>query len=677
MSFRTFLLAIAVALSLTTTVHAKEISDGKFALTITAVPEWVIPVTAPTDTPKAEGAVQYLLVDSQAHQDSDGEISHFRHMVTQPRSPQGLESESQIQLQFRSAYERLELHDVSIVRNGKTINKLESPDIRFTQAEGEAGNLMYTGGVSATLFLTDVRLNDEIHYSYTVIGSNPVFENTFFSSEPLGWRVPLDRLHVSFSAPSKKKLYLQVRNTDRVFKKEKQNGFTRFRLDQDNIAPLFFENDYPNWHYPYPSVFVSEFKKWSDVSRWGAKLFGAVAEDINDDVITLAETLKEATNSPQEYTRAALEFVQDEIRYLSMSIGVNSHKPNSPASVLEKRYGDCKDKTTLFVALLAQAGIEAAPALVSYDLRQTVVDYLPAPSGFDHVIARVIIDDTTYWLDPTRTMQRGELAYRPVARFGKGLVLKDKQKHFSDIPYDPAKFNTIKVTETFDASEWSKDLTLTVKSVYRGSYAEYYRSLMTNSSLGEVMVGMQDYYAKFYDTVEMTDIQHEDRPEQNEFVMTEVYNLDDFWTIDEESQLRKADFYHSWVQQQLVSPNTLKRKTPLLTASPIHLQNDVVIKVMKGNEVTIGDDSEKLINTSTMDFRAKDSFVGLEYRSSLNMQLSSDHVMPAELSDFSAAMKTIDKQSGYSFRIGKPVYLQAEDDVETLMDRLQELGGVK
>ena len=54
----------------------------------------------------------------------------------------------------------------------------------------------------------------------------------------------------------------------------------------------------------------------------------------------------------QKYFRVAVNFVQNEIRYMGIETGKYSHKANSPEKVFKQRYGDCKDKSLLLASIL-------------------------------------------------------------------------------------------------------------------------------------------------------------------------------------------------------------------------------------------------------------------------------------------------------------------------------------
>ena len=73
-----------------------------------------------------------------------------------------------------------------------------------------------------------------------------------------------------------------------------------------------------------------------------------------------------ALPSNEERVVAALEFVQSEIRYFSVSLGENSHRPASPDIVLKRRYGDCKDKSLLLMTLLDELKIPSKVVLLTH-----------------------------------------------------------------------------------------------------------------------------------------------------------------------------------------------------------------------------------------------------------------------------------------------------------------------
>src|SRR5690606_9998497 len=126
----------------------------------------------------------------------------------------------------------------------------------------------------------------------------------------------------------------------------------------------------------------STLADWPAVARWARPLYPA---RFTDRVLAreLAARLRLDAADPQGSMERAIAFVQGEIRYTAIDMGSNSFAPNPPETTLDRRFGDCKDKTTLLVALLAEAGIDAEPVLVNTFARAAVKDRLPSPLAFD------------------------------------------------------------------------------------------------------------------------------------------------------------------------------------------------------------------------------------------------------------------------------------------------------
>lgn len=99
---------------------------------------------------------------------------------------------------------------------------------------------------------------------------------------------------------------------------------------------------------------------------------------------------------------AALKLVQQDVRYVYVGLNGGNLTPATAAETWQRRYGDCKAKTALLLALLLELGIEAQAVLVNASGGDDGLDSrLPSPRMFDHVIVRAFIEGKAYWLDGT------------------------------------------------------------------------------------------------------------------------------------------------------------------------------------------------------------------------------------------------------------------------------------
>ncbi|KPL03521.1 MAG: hypothetical protein AMJ73_06700 [candidate division Zixibacteria bacterium SM1_73] len=155
----------------------------------------------------------------------------------------------------------------------------------------------------------------------------------------------------------------------------------------------------------YPS------KTWDDVARWYRELSSESVVG-GEDVKDLASALISNSESKEKKVKAIYQWVQDNLRYVLVAIGTSAFKPHNCQSVLEYKYGDCKDMSSFLIALLKAIGINAFPTLISTKGHPMALTDMPKPRQFDHVMVVVPLDGEYLWLDPAcRNCKFGELPF--------------------------------------------------------------------------------------------------------------------------------------------------------------------------------------------------------------------------------------------------------------------------
>lgn len=147
-----------------------------------------------------------------------------------------------------------------------------------------------------------------------------------------------------------------------------------------------------------PKVQLTTFKNWEEVGDWWAGLASPQAA-VTPEIEKKAHELTAGVSSDLEKARAIYSYVATKFRYISISFGAGRYRPHSAREILSNQYGDCKDKHTLFAALLKAAGIQAWPALIGAGLKFD--ETLPLPSQFNHVITVLPQNGQFLWLDTT------------------------------------------------------------------------------------------------------------------------------------------------------------------------------------------------------------------------------------------------------------------------------------
>lgn len=138
------------------------------------------------------------------------------------------------------------------------------------------------------------------------------------------------------------------------------------------------------------------FADWLDVSKWATSLYDPQVV-IDDAVAVKAKDLTANAKTELEIIQAIGSFVQN-LQYISIDIGVgygNGMKPRPSNAVLNRGYGDCKDKANLMRAMLRLLKIEAYPVVIYSGDPNYVRKEWASPRQFNHCIIAVRVSPAT------------------------------------------------------------------------------------------------------------------------------------------------------------------------------------------------------------------------------------------------------------------------------------------
>lgn len=128
---------------------------------------------------------------------------------------------------------------------------------------------------------------------------------------------------------------------------------------------------------------------WQAVGGWYSRLTHGLRQP-TPDIIARVTALTRGRSTLDARVEAVAEYVQRQIRYLSIDIGkVGGYRPHPAAEVLRHGYGDCKDKATLLMAMLRVLGVQAHYVLLNHQ-RGVIHNDAASLRGFDHAIVAIV-----------------------------------------------------------------------------------------------------------------------------------------------------------------------------------------------------------------------------------------------------------------------------------------------
>lgn len=606
--------------------------------------DWVTPLKfelrsqgAPIDPTDDE---RWLLVNRQVNA---AENETYTHCVRQVLTMSGVQNGSTVSLEYNPSFQSLTLHWLRIWRGTNSVSRLDADQIRSVQPEHDLGEGVVNGRASAIIVLNDVRAGDIIDYAWSVRGANPVLSGRFWDAVAVQLGEPVERIVTRVVWPKGRTLYAQNHGcavTPAVLRGTNQMEYV---WDLRGVPALRPEDRVPVWQEQLPWVQLTEFQTWAQVNQWAMELF----RNTEPPTPALMQTLAEWRRLPdlEQQVLAVLQFVQEDVRYFGIEIGASAEKPAAPSVVFGRRFGDCKDKTLLFVTALRALGIGAWPVLVNSTARHTLDSWRPSAAAFDHAIALVELGGRAYWVDPTANYQRGPLSAHYLPAYERGLVVDPKTTGLSVIPPTTAPPET-RTTEYFQLRDVNDSADLKVVTVASGGDAERLRAMFATTPRAEIERSYLHYYASFYPGArQVQPIDFADDAQRNRAQVTEYYAIDRIWTRPDRNSPFHCEFYPAQIRSFLSQPVHTDRVMPLAVTYPAHetCRTEVLLP-----RIWLPDARNASVLDPAFMFRMNMQCGGTRLVMEYELQTTADSVPAARVPDYLQKLNRAAQSLGYS-----------------------------
>jgi hypothetical protein len=166
-----------------------------------------------------------------------------------------------------------------------------------------------------------------------------------------------------------------------------------------NVEAIKPESDMPPWRgvagrmvvnlFPAGGAIQNRgFETWKEEGSWEAGLERG-RRDPSPDIKQKVGQLAASSATPIAKMRSLAQFVQHDIRYVAIELGIGGWQPHPAPDVFAHKYGDCKDKVTLMSSMLGEIGVESYYVSINTN-RGAVTSQTPASMGlFNHEIMAI------------------------------------------------------------------------------------------------------------------------------------------------------------------------------------------------------------------------------------------------------------------------------------------------
>ncbi|HEY6618338.1 MAG TPA: DUF3857 domain-containing protein [Steroidobacteraceae bacterium] len=460
-------------------------------------PAWMraqLSVPVPAHDAKADAVILYS--ETVLTVTPNGKIKRLIRQVTKILRPDGV-SHARPRFYYGPQNPISDLHGWSIPPDGKDFEVKERDAIDSADIDVEGGELL-TDLRMKLLVIPGAQVGSLIGYEieqelrpeflsedWEVQDIVPIGEERFTLILPAGWSFESHWLNHSVEAP-------------------RSVGANQWVWVLNQVDPVKIEPFMPPWSgiaarmvlsMNPPGGKGSGISSWNDIGVW----YGKLISDRRTTSASMKQKVAELTANaatPLAKIRSLAKFMQTDMRYVAIELGIGGHQPHLAADIFSHRYGDCKDNATLLSTMLKEIGVESYYVIINTK-RGAVSANTPPNLQFNHAILAIVLPEgegadlpaqlrSAKWgrvlfFDPTDSLTpfgslRGELQ----ANFA--LLVGQDGGELVQLPQLSPELSGVTRTATMELND-AGTLTGTVNEVHRGGHAAQQRAQLRAATI--------------------------------------------------------------------------------------------------------------------------------------------------------------------------------------------------
>jgi len=409
--------------------------------------------------------------------DEQGRIAHVGHIIYKILTEKGAEGWDSLSVGWEPWHEARPEIRVRVIAPDASVHTLDPSTITEEPARG-GDYKEYSDGKRLRAPFPAIAAGAVVEEEYSEHENEPFFAPGHVGEFTLGeQRVPVEHTLAVFEAPASFPLRFGTLLLDDLKPVRTESGgrvtytYEVGRLEGVEPRDPFLPREVAH----FPEIRFSTGQSWQTMATEYSTIVDSRTKP--EAVKPIVDTLIAGKRTVAEKELAILDYLDREVRYTGIEFGESAIVPHEPADTLAKKYGDCKDKATLMVAMLRAAGIPAYVALLNAGGRMDVPADLPGMGLFDHAIVYVP-GNPDLWIDTTdRYARLGELPQGDQGRLA--LIARPETKALTKTAEATSKDNHLlekrEITLTDNGPANVVEVTQPsgiFESNYRGYYAD-------------------------------------------------------------------------------------------------------------------------------------------------------------------------------------------------------------
>ncbi len=632
-------------------------------------------------TPKVYPNSDCILVNNYILEkyNADGTATVWDDTFIKVLTEKGKRENSILSFYYTLPYSTVKLTQLSIIRADgtvKNINIAKQSNVMINNSQMNS-NIYNPNSKILKVNIPDLQVGDIIRYVS--------FRDQVKARMPNAWSdynifevpYPINKLTLEIISPKKlplRKINIidKIKNTVN-YTSTNNKETTIHKWEVKDVPRMFPEPNMPPLSSVVQRLLVSTVSSWEDISKWYWNLclphLDATTEEMQNKVDELIKDKK----TDLEKVKAIFYFVSQKIRYMGITTEKEApgFEPHNVNITFENKYGVCRDKAALLVAMLRLAGFQAYPVIIKVGPK---MDKEVPMINFNHAISCVELSPEKYTLmDPTNETTKELL---PSYLCNKSyLVAKPNGSTLQTTPIIPAEKNLMDITTNGKLSETGK-FTAEVLLKFNGINDNIYRGFFANNTPEENQRFFEKVIRKVLPSSELIDlnITPKNMLDTSESVRVKIiYEAENLLIGQNKTALLQLPWFGKTVgiiNYVIREAGLKKRKYPLNTETTCGYKEKLNInysdKYFKFDVLP----TYKNIDTETITYKQKLENSSKKFEGSSEMMLKAVELLPKQYLAFKKTIKELEinrkKMPVISIRRPKVLKNTNKNDIEIL-----------
>jgi len=439
--------------------------------------------------------------------DAAGRLTNTHRMIYRIETEAGVQSWSEASVEWEAFYQNVPQIEARVIQPNGSVTELDQKTVTDVAAQN-AGDGTYSDDRLHEAPLPALAPGVIVEVETICADKEPYFTAGGAYRNYFQRMVPVIRSRMVVEVPAGTPLqYKSAWLPNLITRDETSNDVRRVTFDQGHLDGWVSEDiQLPTDHPRVPWVEFSTGQSWAGI----AEAYEQLAEP---QIETGAVKSLLPTNPPQDRNARIAMLVatlHENVRYTGVEFGKARLQPQTSAEILERHYGDCKDKASLLVAMLRAAGIPADMALLDAGPGLDVNPDLAGINLFDHAIVYVPASEGEgpLWIDATAEYTKvGNLPYPDQGR--EALIVATDTTGLTLTPEAVPADSKLVETRKFLLADYGPAQAIETSQT-SGYIDANYRAYYGDSSSQSAQISLENYAKQAYAAKALTSVQHGD-----------------------------------------------------------------------------------------------------------------------------------------------------------------------